>query len=148
MCPARRPTSRSATRLHHRGPATAALANRLRRELHDWAAVIGLPANVVHDLTQCSYEAMANTVLHAYPAGTTGFLDLHAHLERDDIVVTVMDNGSWTSDEPLSSDGRDGLPEGGNGMRLIHDLAAHSKVIHGDEGTTVRMSWPRQHEDR
>ncbi|HEV7652669.1 MAG TPA: ATP-binding protein [Actinophytocola sp.] len=146
MCPKRRPTSRSATRLHHRGAATAALATRLRRELHDWAAFAGIPADTVDDLTLSSYEAMANTVRHAYPAGTTGFLELHANLEREDVVVTVADNGRWAP----TPDERDPVSDGSydcHGLRLIHDLAAHSEVVRDERGTTVLMTWPRRSTD-
>lgn len=141
MGPKRRPTSRSSTRLRHRGPATAALATRLRRELRDWATRAGIPATTVDDLALSSYEAMANTVLHAYPAGTTGFLELHANLERDNVVVTVADQGRWMP--PSDPQSTNNERSGGHGMRLIHDLADHSEVVHDDHGTTVLMTWPR-----
>jgi histidine kinase-like protein len=99
MCPKRRPTSRSATRLRHRVPATAALATRLRHELHDWAMYAGVP-------TATGHPGRSNRAWAASPSG------------------------------------------GGHGLRLVRTLADHSEVVHDDQGTTVLMSWPRQHEGR
>ena len=78
------------------------------------------------------YEAMANTVTHAYPTGTIGPLELHARLVPGWVVVTVADHGRWP----------DAPPESGHGLHLIQQLS-DAEVVRGDYGTTVRMSWPR-----
>jgi serine/threonine-protein kinase RsbW len=145
MYPDDQPTSWTATRLHHRGPASTALASQLRRELRTWAVAAGIPADTVGDLTLSSYEAMINTALHAYPADAVGILELDARLERESIVVTVSDQGHWTlpsTPEQITQGPR--APPGGRGLPLIHGLASHAEVSHGEQGTTVLMTWPRR----
>jgi len=119
--------------LHHHGPASPELAARLRRQLIEWAAAEGLPADTTYDIGLASYEAMANTVRHAYPFGTVGPLELHACREGGSIVVTVRDHGRWPDDDPP-----------GRGLTLISRLAEDSAVERGQYGTTIRMRWPRR----
>jgi anti-sigma regulatory factor (Ser/Thr protein kinase) len=124
---------RAAAALHHHGPASAELATRLRHQLIAWARGEGLPADTTYDIGLASYEAMANTVIHAYPHGTVGPLELFARMEGGSVVVTVRDHGRWPED---------GAP--GHGLALIRELPADSEVDRGRYGTTIRMSWPRQ----
>jgi anti-sigma regulatory factor (Ser/Thr protein kinase) len=119
--------------LHHHGPASPELAARLRRQLIEWARSEGVPADTTYDMGLASYEAMANTVTHAYPYGTVGPLELHAQLEGDTVVVTVADHGCW-SDEDVPDDAR--------GLELIRRLSTDTQVQRGEYGTTVRMCWP------
>jgi serine/threonine-protein kinase RsbW len=149
MYPDDQPTSCTATRLHRRGQASVGLATRLRRELKIWATSARIPADTVGDLELSSYEAMANTVLHAYPTGATGVLDLEARLERESVVVTVTDQGHWTL--PSTPEEITQSPEvagGGRGLPIIHCLATHAEVRRDEHGTTVLMSWPRRHPSR
>lgn len=125
-----------AAALRHHGPASPQLAARLRRQLMEWARNEGLPADTTYDIGLASYEAMANTVVHAYPAGTVGPLELHARLDIGVVVVTVTDRGQWPGDERLPI-------HPGRGLDLIRRLS-DAEVLHGDYGTTVRMSWPRK----
>jgi serine/threonine-protein kinase RsbW len=118
--------------LHHHGPASPELATRLRRQLVEWATAEGLPADTTYDIGLASYEAMANTVTHAYPYGTVGPLELHACLEGGSVVVTVRDRGRWPDDD-----------RPGRGLALINRLADDSAVERGQYGTTIRMCWPR-----
>ena len=125
----------SATWLHHRGVATVESVTRLRRELSDWIQTVGVSRNLAYDLALGCYEAMANVVAHAYPTGTTGFLDLHARLGKDDITVTVRDHGQW---KPESGQG-----PGGQGLVLIRRLADGVDLLRGEHGTRVDMRWLR-----
>jgi len=122
---------RAAAALHHHGPASAQLATRLRRQVMAWARSEGLPLDTTYDIGLASYEAMANTVIHAYPHGTVGPLELHARLVGGLVIVTVRDHGRWPED---------GTP--GRGLALIRELSADSDVDRGPYGTTIRMSWP------
>jgi serine/threonine-protein kinase RsbW len=124
----------AAASLHHHGPASPQLAARLRRQLIEWARNEGIPADTTYDIGLACYEAMANTVTHAYPDGTVGVLELHARLDTGSLVVTVTDRGRW--DEEGS--------DGGRGLALIRSLSDEAEVRRGDYGTTVRMTWPRQ----
>jgi serine/threonine-protein kinase RsbW len=119
--------------LHHQGPASPEVATRLRRQLVEWARHEGLPADTTYDIGLACYEAMANTVTHAYPRGTVGPLELHARLVPGWVVVTVTDHGRW----PDPGHGP------GFGLELIQRLSDDAEVVRGDYGTTVRMSWPR-----
>ncbi|HEY7595398.1 MAG TPA: ATP-binding protein [Actinophytocola sp.] len=123
----------AAATLHHHGPASPQLATRLRRQLIQWARSEGVPAETIHDIGLASYEAMANTVTHAYPYGTVGPLELHARLEDDTVVVTVADHGSWSGAD---------TPDSGRGLELIRRLSTDTQVVRGEYGTTVRMCWP------
>ncbi|HWM06138.1 MAG TPA: ATP-binding protein [Actinophytocola sp.] len=122
----------AAASLHHNGPASAELATRLRRQLIEWARNEGVPADLTYDIGLASYEAMVNSVTHAYPSGTVGPLELHARMDTGTVVVTVADRGRW------------GDPATGRGLALIHKLSDEAEVVRGDYGTTVRMTWPHQ----
>src|SRR6202008_1961074 len=140
-------------------PASPQLAARLRRQLIEWARNEGIPSDTTYDIGLACYEAMANTVVHAYPHGTVGPLELHARLDPGAVVVTVADRGRWhdaeaeagaeVGGEPdMVSDVESGEQEeerrGGRGLDLIRRLSDDSEVVRGEYGTTVRMRWPRE----
>jgi serine/threonine-protein kinase RsbW len=118
--------------LHHHGPASPQVAARLRRQLIRWARQEGIPADTTDDIGLASYEAMANTVEHAYPNGTVGPLEVRARLVSGAVEVTVADHGRWDG----SGTGR--------GLELINKLPERTEVRRSRYGTTVRMSWPRR----
>lgn len=124
----------AAASLHHQGPASPELAARLRRQLIEWARNEGVPADTAYDIGLACYEAMANTVAHAYPRGTVGPLELHARLEGGMVVVTVADRGRWLGE-------KNATVRSGRGLDLIRKLS-DAEVRHGAYGTTVRMRWP------
>lgn len=119
--------------LHRHGVASAELATRLRRELVQWANDLRVPTETVQDVELASYEAMANAVVHAYPPGTTGVVELDARLAADALTVTVTDHGRWRTGDH---------PSGGHGLPLIRNLPAHTNIAPGEYGTTVSMRWP------
>jgi serine/threonine-protein kinase RsbW len=123
--------------LHFRVPAVATRLTALRHALADWARQLGLAPQDCHDLTLASYEAMANTVEHAYPNHAKGILDIRAHRDTDrrQASVVVTDYGSWKSPQPTG--GRHG-----RGLSLIRSLASTAIVTPTANGTTVSMSWP------
>jgi anti-sigma regulatory factor (Ser/Thr protein kinase) len=121
--------------LHHRGVASVESVTRLRGELNAWIRTSGVSTEIAYDLVLSCYEAMANVVVHAYPAGTTGFLDLDARLSKDDITVTVSDRGRW---KPETDTG-----PGGRGLALIRRLSDGMDLLRGEHGTTVDMRWNR-----
>jgi serine/threonine-protein kinase RsbW len=129
---------RVASSLHHHGPASPELAARLRRQLVRWVRSEGVGADTANDIALACYEAMANTITHAYPSGTVGPLELHAWLDHDSVVVTVADRGQWSEPEPRGTDALSG-----RGLALIRNLADDAEVRPGEYGTTVRMTWPR-----
>jgi serine/threonine-protein kinase RsbW len=131
-----RPRKRSESVLRRRGRASAELATALRRELVRWASALNLPAAVVGDIALAGYEAMANTVLHAYPRGTLGVLELRARLTLQALTVTVVDRGRWRTDAAV----RPGQ-EPGHGLPIIRELPDHTEIAAGEHGTSVSMVW-------
>jgi serine/threonine-protein kinase RsbW len=117
-----------------RGRASAELATVLRRELVRWACALNLPAGLVRDIALAGYEAMANTVLHAYPRGTLGVLEIRARLSRQSLTVTVLDRGRWRDEVTVGP---------GHGLPIIRELPDHTEIDAGEHGTEVSMVWRR-----
>jgi len=123
--------------LHFRVPAVAGRLAGLRRVLAAWANRIGLSDEDSEALVLASYEAMANTVEHAYHDQTQGLLDLRGEVDDDQgrVVVTVTDYGQWRPPQPSG-----GLR--GRGLPLIQGLTSTSTITPTTAGTTVTMFWP------
>jgi len=123
--------------LHFRVPAAAGRLAGLRHALAEWAGRVGLSDEDVEALVLASYEAMANSVEHAYRDETQGVLDLRARVddEQGRVVVTVTDYGQWKPPEPSG-----GLR--GRGLSLIQGLTTTATITPTIDGTTVTMFWP------
>jgi serine/threonine-protein kinase RsbW len=123
--------------LHFRVPAVPGRLAGLRHALAEWAAQAGLPEEDIEALVLASYEAMANTVEHAYRDQTQGLLDLRAQIDEEQsrIVVTVTDYGRWKPPQPSG-----GLR--GRGLSLIQGLTRTATITPTTDGTTVTMFWP------
>ena len=129
--------NRPAEDLHFRVPAVAGRLAGLRHELAKWAARVGLSDEDSEALVLASYEAMANSVEHAYRDQTQGLLDLRGEVDEEQgrVVITVTDYGQWQPPRPSN-----GLR--GRGLPLIQGLTATSTITPTSEGTTVTMFWP------
>jgi serine/threonine-protein kinase RsbW len=128
--------------LHVRVPAVPGRLTGLRHVLAEWAERAGLAPEDREALTLASYEAMANSVEHAYAGQLQGVLDLKAvrdHAERR-VVVTVTDYGQWR--EPPADPGTRG-----RGLPLIRGLTPDSAIAPSTSGTTVSMCWPLPDDD-
>lgn len=123
--------------LHFRVPAVAGRLAGLRRALAQWAARVGLSDEDSEALVLASYEAMANSVEHAYRDQTQGLLDLRGEVddEQGRVVITVTDYGRWRPPQPSG-----GLR--GRGLPLIQGLTSTSTITPTTAGTTVTMFWP------
>jgi len=123
--------------VHMRVPAVPGRLAALRHALAEWASRIGLSTGDQEALVLATYEAMANSVEHAYPDQTKGVLEVRAHCDRvaGRAVVTVSDYGRWKPPEPSG-----GLR--GRGLSLIRGLTATTTITPTPGGTTVSMSWP------
>jgi serine/threonine-protein kinase RsbW len=123
--------------LHFRVPAVPSRLAGLRHALAEWATRVGLAEEDTEALVLASYEAMANTVEHAYHDQTQGLLDLRAQVDDEQarVVVTVTDYGQW---KPPQVSG--GLR--GRGLSLIKGLTTTSTITPTTGGTTVTMFWP------
>lgn len=128
------------TSLHCRWPASPRDITALRCELVQWAQDLDLPGHLAHAIGLTAYEALTNSVTHAYADGTAGPVELHAGRDHDLIAVTIIDRGRWKPPPPgrTMSDGR--------GLKLIRALAGHVEIAAGEEGTTVSMTWQLPHD--
>lgn len=128
--------------VHFRVPAVPGRLAALRHALAEWAGRTGLSTEDQEALVLATYEAMANSVEHAYPDRTKGVLDVRAHrdVETGRAVVTVTDHGRWKPPEPSG-----GLR--GRGLSLIRGLTATTTITPTPSGTTVTMSWPLPERD-
>jgi len=122
--------------LHHRIPADAERLAEMRHTLGRWAAGIGMPAERREELVLAAYEAMANSVEHAYADADSGVeVELHATRNADGaVIITVSDHGAWKA--PQESNGIRG-----RGIPLMKALADDTTITTVDTGTTVTMTW-------
>lgn len=114
-------------------PASAETLPALRADLESWARAAGLGDRVAAEIALAAYEAMANSVEHAYPEAP-GVLDLEAVHHGRRVEVTVTDYGSWATPEEIDQQRRRGLP-------LIQMLADEAIVRPAETGTRVQMRW-------
>ncbi|MGC7099155.1 ATP-binding protein [Amycolatopsis lurida] len=122
--------------LHHREPATAENASRLRVALARWLRGLGLADDPHDDVVLAAYEAMANVVDHAY-AGPAGPLELHGHASAGTCTITVSDRGRWRRPRTVAGSFR------GRGLGMMHELADEVLMRSNALGTTIRMTWQR-----
>jgi len=103
-----------------------------------WARDQGLPADVIDDIRLATYEALANTIQHAYPLTCDGTMTLTATLDTDGLVISVADRGRW----------RTGFPHGhgGRGLLRMRAIVPETRVTTTPAGTTVELTWPRPRE--
>ena len=107
----------------------------IRQCLATWARTTGLSSAAVDDLVLASYEAVANSMEHAY-RGRVGDILLSAERKDHHVIVTVTDHGQWLAPSTPSR-------HRGRGLFLMHELAddAHITVDEDHPGTTVHLRW-------
>ncbi len=124
-----------AAEFHQRADATVDQLAGLRSGLTRWAAGLGMSAERHEDLVLAGYEAMSNSVEHAYRGHPRpGVVEVHGEHHRGEVTVTVTDYGTWKA-----PDATDTLR--GRGHLLIAALADHVSTIRRDNGTTVTLTW-------
>jgi anti-sigma regulatory factor (Ser/Thr protein kinase) len=80
-------------------------------------------------------EALTNCVLHAYPDGEPGPVQITARIDGSGVVVTIRDRGRGMVPRPDS-------PGAGLGLPIIAQVAASVEISHGNhDGTTLKMSF-------
>jgi serine/threonine-protein kinase RsbW len=116
-------------------PADADRASELRRELGDWLNELGVDPDRAYDVVLATYEAIANSVEHAYRDHTDrGTLDIRVLCgAQGRIDVKVTDRGDWAT--------RNSDPNRGRGVPLMRALADTAAVTSDQNGTTVHMIW-------
>ncbi|WP_133909418.1 ATP-binding protein [Actinophytocola oryzae] len=106
----------------------------VRQMLRDWATAQGLDEDTVHAIMLSGYEALANTVEHAYREQGSGTVEVHVDRSGDVVTVTVCDFGQWR--DPAAPPGLRG-----RGLVLIDRLGTEAEVSTTGGGTEVRMTW-------
>ncbi len=116
-------------------PARAENVAVVRHSVAGLAERIGMDGAGIADLKTVVTEACMNVVVHAYPDGTPGVLEIEAVPEHGGLTVAVRDFGSGISPRP----GVD-RPSLRIGLALIAALSASFEIKGGvGRGTEIRM---------
>ncbi len=116
-------------------PARAENVAVIRHVLSGIADALALDPEVLSDVKLAVSEACANAVVHAYPEGDPGLLDLEVSTHRESLEVVVRDHGRGMMPRADS-------PGLGVGLPLMASLSAALELTNRtDGGTEVRMSF-------
>ena len=116
-------------------PARAENVAIVRHALGALGEVLGLDAQTLSDIRLAVTEACTNVVVHAYPDGSEGPLEMLATLEEKELTVVVRDEGEGISP-------RQDSPGLGLGLPLIASLAEKVQLGHdARRRTEVRMTF-------
>jgi serine/threonine-protein kinase RsbW len=119
-------------------PAKAENVAVVRHAIAGLAERIGMDEAAIADLKTVVTEACMNVVVHAYPEGETGLLEIQAIPDLDGLTVAVRDFGRGISPRP----GVD-RPSLRIGLALIAALSSSFEIRGGVErGTEIRMHLP------
>jgi serine/threonine-protein kinase RsbW len=119
-------------------PARAENVAVVRHALAGLADRIGMDESGVADLKTVVTEACMNVVVHAYPTGEPGLLEVEAEPELDGLTVVVRDFGMGIRPRPDVD-----RPSLRIGLTLIAALSKSFEIKGGvDRGTEIRMHLP------
>ncbi|HEX4670388.1 MAG TPA: ATP-binding protein [Solirubrobacterales bacterium] len=121
-------------------PARAENVAVVRHALAGLAEQIGMDEPGVADLKTVVTEACMNVIVHAYPAGEPGLLEVEAAQEQEGLTVVVRDFGMGIQPRPDID-----RPSLRIGLTLIAALSRSFEIKGGvDRGTEIRMHLPLQ----
>jgi serine/threonine-protein kinase RsbW len=121
-------------------PARAENVAVVRHAIAGLAERIGMDESATADLKTVVTEACMNVVVHAYPEGEIGLLEIEAVPDLDGLTVVVRDFGGGISPRP----GVD-RPSLRIGLALIAALSSSFEIRGGvEQGTEIRMHLPLQ----
>ncbi len=124
-------------------PARAENVAVVRHALAGLADQIGMDETGIADLKTVVTEACMNVVVHAYPDGDPGLLELEAIPEQDGLTVVVRDFGMGIRPRPDVE-----RPSLRIGLTLIAALSSSFEIKGGiDRGTEIRMHLSLQARD-
>jgi serine/threonine-protein kinase RsbW len=119
-------------------PARAENVAVVRHAIAGLAERIGMDDAAIGDLKTVVTEACMNVVVHAYPEGQVGLLEIEAVPDLDGVTVAVRDFGRGISPRP----GVD-RPSLRIGLALIAALSSSFEIRGGvEQGTEIRMHLP------
>jgi serine/threonine-protein kinase RsbW len=125
-------------------PANAENVAVVRHALAGLAETIGMDEPGIADLKTVVTEACMNVVVHAYPEGQPGPLEVEAVPDHDGLTVAVRDHGMGI--RPRTDGERSSLRLG---LTLIAALSSSFEIKGGvDRGTEIRMYLPLISRDR
>jgi len=107
----------------------------VRYALGGLGEAFAVPESKLSDIRLAVTEACANVVVHAYPEGHAGPMEVIASKDDDALTVLVRDSGRGIGPRPDS-------PGLGLGLSLIAALADSVQLAHGvEKHTEVRMTF-------
>jgi serine/threonine-protein kinase RsbW len=116
-------------------PARAENVAIVRHALGALGEVLEVDEQTLSDIRLAVTEACTNVVVHAYPDGREGPLEVLATLQGDELLVVVRDEGPGIAPRPDS-------PGLGLGLPLIASLADTVQLGHdASKRTEVRMTF-------
>jgi anti-sigma regulatory factor (Ser/Thr protein kinase) len=116
-------------------PARAENIAIVRHAFGAFGEAFEIDAQTIADIRLAVTEAATNVVVHAYPDGDEGLMEVLASLQEDELTVVVRDEGRGIAPRPDS-------PGLGLGLPLIASLAESVQLGHDEhERTEVRMTF-------
>ncbi len=116
-------------------PARAENVAIVRHAIGALGEAIEIDAQTLSDIRLAVTEACTNVVVHAYPDGTDGPLEVLATLGGEELTVVVRDEGKGIA-------ARTDSPGLGLGLPLIASLAERVELGHDEQARTeVRMTF-------
>ncbi len=123
-------------------PARAENVAVIRHVLGGIGDVLGLHPEVLADVKLAVSEACANAVVHAYPAGEAGLLDVELLWLTEQLEIVVRDHGRGMAPRTDS-------PGLGVGLPLMASLSQSLELTNRvNGGTEIRMSFVTKDPDR
>jgi anti-sigma regulatory factor (Ser/Thr protein kinase) len=118
-------------------PARAANIAVVRQAFGALGEALAVDEQILYNIRLAVTEACTNVVVHAYPDGEEGQLEILATLQEEKLVVVVRDEGPGIGPRPDS-------PGLGLGLPLIASLTESVQLGRDDEDkrTEVRMTFP------
>jgi serine/threonine-protein kinase RsbW len=117
-------------------PARAANIAVIRHAFGALGEAFAVEEQILSNIRLAVTEACTNVVVHAYPDGQEGSLEVLATLQGEKLVVVVRDEGPGIGPRPDS-------PGLGLGLPLIVSLTESVQLGRDeDERTEVRMTFP------
>jgi anti-sigma regulatory factor (Ser/Thr protein kinase) len=121
-------------------PARAENVAVVRHAIAGLAERIGMDEAATADLKTVVTEACMNVVVHAYPDGEVGLLEIEAIPDQGGLTVAVRDFGRGISPRPAVD-----RPSLRIGLALIAALSTSFEIRGGvEQGTEIRMHLPLQ----
>jgi anti-sigma regulatory factor (Ser/Thr protein kinase) len=119
-------------------PARAENVAVVRHAIAGLAEQIGMDEAAIADLKTVVTEACMNVVVHAYPEGEVGLLEVEAVPDEGGLTVAVRDFGRGISPRPNVD-----RPSLRIGLALIAALSSSFEIRGGvEQGTEIRMHLP------